>query len=500
MKILGFPEFVWIWNKHQGLDTPAIHLVMAKWLSKCWTTNKKEMLLEAFRSSGKSTIVGLFCAWLLRNDPRLRILVLSGDFALAQKMVRNAKRIIEAHPFTAELRPSNSDQWASAQFTVCRNAELRDPSMLAKGIMSNITGLRADVIICDDVEVPNTSDTPQKRNDLRTRLREIEYVLVSNGVQLYVGTPHAYHSIYSKRPNEDLGETSCFLEGFDRLELPLLDDDGNSAWPERFPIERIEAIRRRTGPRKFDSQMLLRPTSLSECRLDPDRLKAYDWELVHTVGNHESILTLGARRLVSASCWWDPSFGSPKEGDRTVVAALFTDDLGEYWLHRVCYLQHDPALVPEVDEATQLCRQVMNIVRDLYLPAISIETNGVGRFLPGLLRQLLRTTRTPCAVVEQVSVRNKALRIIDAFDAVLAAGRLNAHRSVWQTPFIEEMREWRPGAKVHDDGLDAVAGCLLSEPVRIRQNSSGDDAVSAPNAPAWRSSSRIHTVSTDFDL
>ena len=85
--------------------------------------------------------------------------MLAGDFALAKKMVRNAKRIIERHSLTAGLKPALSDHWASDQFTVKRRAELRDPSMLAKGIAANITGLRADIVICDDVEVPNTCDT-----------------------------------------------------------------------------------------------------------------------------------------------------------------------------------------------------------------------------------------------------------------------------------------------------------------------------------------------------
>jgi len=52
-------------------------------------------------------------------------------------------------------------------------------------------------------------------------------------------------------------------------------------------------------------------------------------------------------------------------------------------------------------------------------------------------------------------------------DPFLAAGRLHAHRRVWDTPFIAEMREWRPGRGERDDGLDAVSGCLLSEPVRL---------------------------------
>ena len=50
---------------------------------------------------------------------------------------------------------------------------------------------------------------------------------------------------------------------------------------------------------------------------------------------------------------------------------------------------------------------------------------------------------------------------------MLAAGRLHAHRDVWATPFVAEMREWRPGTRARDDGLDAVSGCLLAEPVRL---------------------------------
>ena len=53
------------------------------------------------------------------------------------------------------------------------------------------------------------------------------------------------------------------------------------------------------------------------------------------------------------------------------------------------------------------------------------------------------------------------------FDPLLAAGALRAHASVWQTPFVREMREWLPGGRGEDDGLDAVSGCILGQPVRL---------------------------------
>ncbi len=497
MKVVDFPEFVWIWNRHQGLTTPDLHVRIARWLGSRWQEGDRELVLLAFRNSGKSTLVGLFSAWLLLQDPNLRMLVLAADFALAKKMARNVKRVIERHPLTSRLKPRRADQWASDQFTVQRSSELRDPSMLSKGIDANITGLRADIVICDDVEVPNTCDSAAKRLDLRSRLREIDYVLVPGGLQLYVGTPHSYYTIYAGAGRADLEEDRPFLDGFKRLELPLLDHRERSRWPERFPVEKIESIRLRTGPCKFDSQMMLQPRNPAEGRLDPDLLKSYDTELVYAEGNSEARLTLDGRRLVSASCWWDPSYGSPGKGDSSVVAAVFTDEYGEYWLHRIKYLEHNPKITGEIDAATQMCRNITSFAHEFYLPAVTLETNGLGKFLPGLLRQQFREVGLSVPVIEKTATKNKDIRILEAFDAVLAANRLHAHRSVWDVPFIAEMREWRPGGRNRDDGLDAVAGCLLSEPVRLPRQPWLSPRTFRTRS-AWRPGVATAQATTDF--
>jgi hypothetical protein len=491
-------DFVWIWNWRQHMPTPALHIQICRWLSCAWKRGDRELLLLAFRSSGKSTLVGLFCAWLLLHDPDIRILVLAGDFALAKKMARNVKRVIERHPLTRRLRPLRSDNWASDQFTVVRATELRDPSVLAKGISANITGLRADVVICDDVEVPNTCDTAAKRFDLRHRLQEIDYVLSPGGVKLFVGTPHTFYSIYARDVRPETGEARPLLAHFERLELPVLDAHGRSRWKQRFPVEHLDAMRQTTGPAKFNSQMMLQPRSILESRLDPTRLRPYPAELEYAEGNRQTMLSLGGRRLLSASCWWDPAYGAPQAGDDSVIAAVFTDDQGDYWLHRVAYLRHDPAIREQVDEATQMCRQVAQFAKDLYLPAISVETNGLGRFLPGLLRNELRRAGVLCAVTERSSCRNKDLRIADAFDAVLAAGRLHAHESVLASRFVEEMREWRPGSRGRDDGLDAVAGCLLNEPVRLARVPPPKESELAFRN--WRPHTAATVVDPDYEL
>lgn len=195
-KKLSFEKFLIQWNKIQEISTPKHHLEIAKWLENVWKSEKKRGLLMAFRSSGKSTIVGVFCAWLLYQNPNIRILVVAADTVLARKMVRNVKRIIEVNPLLSEICPKKKSEWAAGSFTVVRDRELRDPSMLAVGLLSNATGSRADVIIYDDVEVPKNCDTFQKRQELRERLLEYNFILVPDGMQIFIGTPHTLDTIY----------------------------------------------------------------------------------------------------------------------------------------------------------------------------------------------------------------------------------------------------------------------------------------------------------------
>ena len=113
MMKIDFFEFMYVWFKLQGLKVPLHQKKIARWLSGLWCRGgERQALLMAFRNSGKSTVVGLFCAWVLYRSPSTRILVMAADHSLARKMVRNVKRIIEQHPLTKKLKPPRLDQWA----------------------------------------------------------------------------------------------------------------------------------------------------------------------------------------------------------------------------------------------------------------------------------------------------------------------------------------------------------------------------------------------------
>ena len=194
--ITAFYDFMDAWNHYINMETPAHHRRMMNFLVDVWCGDIRRGLLMAFRHSGKSTVVGIFVACVLYMQPNTRILILSAESNLAARMVNHVRNILENHPLCVDLVPKNKKEWASGRITINRSVGIREPSVVCQGIHGNITGARADLIICDDVEVPNTCNTPQKREALRERLRELDFILSPNGTMIYIGTPHTMDTIY----------------------------------------------------------------------------------------------------------------------------------------------------------------------------------------------------------------------------------------------------------------------------------------------------------------
>lgn len=194
--ITQFRAFLDEWNRILGFKTPAHHYQIMDFLVGVFTTSPRRGLLMAFRHSGKSTVVGIFAACVLYLYPQTRILILSAESGLAARMVGHIRHILENHPWCSDMIPTNKKEWATGRITINRPIGIREPSVICQGVYGNITGMRADLILCDDVEVPNTANTAQKRIALRERLRELDFILSPSGTMIYIGTPHAYDTIY----------------------------------------------------------------------------------------------------------------------------------------------------------------------------------------------------------------------------------------------------------------------------------------------------------------
>jgi hypothetical protein len=285
----------------------------------------------------------------------------------------------------------------------------------------------------------------------------------------------------------------------------VLDISTGCAWPERF--NRAEIARRRKETRTlnaWDSQYGLEAKPLTEVRLDPARITPYDVQPILRESNGASSLWLGKVRIVGAACRWDPSSGKLKS-DASALAALLQDDAGRR------YVQHVGAVTGEVAEFAEDGKtitggqvwQICDVVEQLNLPRITVETNGIGQFAPSILRAALKQRGlVRCAVVTKDSVANKNNRILEALEPLLLSrGMLWAHVDVLRTvkdgvsahsAFWTQMRDWNPAVKEQpDDFLDALAGAVTETPERFKGKVGKPTTARAHD---WRPAGGTHEV------
>ena len=252
-----------------------------------------------------------------------------------------------------------------------------------------------------------------------------------------------------------------FLRGYKLLKIPIVNATGAPAWPELFPLSRIDQLRQTVGARHFSSQMMLECTPLERARLDPGGLKFYDTEFDARVAR------IGEFHITGMTLYWDPATGRRHRDNSTCVLLCRDDKTRQIFIHDILYLT-----VPD-DEMFPLSRQcdmVLDFMGAHGLRHITIETNGLGIGLPEIMRDCAGKRGANICVNKIQNNKPKSDRILNAIEPLLSTGRLYAHTRVQNTPLLAEMLGWSPvGANgIHDDGLDAIAGAILDTPIPVR--------------------------------
>jgi hypothetical protein len=192
-----FRNFLYMAWKHLGLPDPThIQYDIADYIQH----GPKRRVVEAFRGVGKSWITSAFVVHQLLLDPTKNILVVSASKQRADDFSTFTLRLITEMPVLRHLIPRESQRNSKVAFDVGPAPASHAPSVVSKGITSQITGARADLIIADDVESLSNSQTTTMRDKLSEGVKEFDAVLKPGGNILFLGTPQTEASIYSALP------------------------------------------------------------------------------------------------------------------------------------------------------------------------------------------------------------------------------------------------------------------------------------------------------------
>ena len=497
-----FRNFMYIVWKHLNLPDPTtVQYDMADFIQNC----PRRSIIEAFRGVGKSYITAAFVVHQLLLDPQKKFMVVSASKQRADDFSTFTQRLILELPICQHLIATSEQRWSKIAFDVRPALASGSPSVKSVGITGQLTGSRADVIIADDIEVPNNSMTQMMREKLGEAVKEFDAVLKPEGKILYLGTPQCEMSLYNtltergyvmrvwpaRYPTAEDAEKAygerlapMLWEAMGESESPL---DGQPVDPKRFDDDDLLERELSYGKSGFALQFML-DTSMSD--IDRYPLKLSDL-MIMSVDKDQAPekLVYGVMKEIkdipnvglSGDRFFAPeaTVGSYVDYDGSV---LVIDPSGRgqdetayavvKMLNGFLYVAACGGVKGGYSEPT--LNKLATLAKEHKVNMVLIESNfGDGMFTE-LLKPILKKIY-PVTTEEVRHSKQKELRIIDTLEPVMNQHKLIIDPKVIQEDF-DSVQHHPPekaqrymltyqmtrvtkqrGALAHDDRLDALA-------------------------------------------
>lgn len=325
----------------------------------------------------------------LGNDTARQYLCLGNTQTAAKKSLSMVKQYIEEsaelEAVFPKLKPGGL--WTTESITVERESASRDPSVQTAGYHGDILGSRLDGILADDcLDFENTRNERMRREFdewIRTTVLSREL----DGAWCAFLT-NAWH---------ERDQVSLFAkDGWRVLRYPVLDGNGEPTWPERYPLRRIEEIRRKM-PRDFVRLYLCRPRSDADKTFIPESVAS-----CRELGRHHTLLERAPEWLhdlpggivVSGV---DLGASRRTKGGKTVLASIYVHPNG----------QIQPIGCKSGRGGSSWLFEQMGDVAERYGGVMVVEDNAIQKMLVEIAQE--RGEEIPVPVVPFQTGRNKVL-------------------------------------------------------------------------------------------
>ena len=283
---------------HPEREYGEIHEKVFRWLQNSTTPNQ---LLLLPRAHQKSHCIEVWVCWWITKHPETSILYVSATTTLAEAQLYAIKNTLTSAiyqrywPEMINEEEGKREKWSTGAISVDhpkRKAEgVRDFTCVAAGLTTNTTGLHAEVVIADDVVVPDNAYTEEGRRKCSAAMSQMASILNTGGLVKACGTryhPADQYSIWKDQImpvfNED-GQQIDEKPIWDIME-EVVETDGKFIWPRtaradgkmfgfnREELARISAMY--SDRTQFYAQYYNDPNDPESARLDCSRFQYYD--------------------------------------------------------------------------------------------------------------------------------------------------------------------------------------------------------------------------------
>lgn len=221
---------------------------------------------------GKSELASRrFPAWLLGTHPEIELVVASYNADKAREFGYEVRDIVRSSEYQA-LFPGvglKEDSRAADRWNTEAGGSFR-----AVGIGTALTGRGADVLLIDDpIKDDEEADSELRRERIWSWYSSVAYTRLSPGGRVVVIQTRWHEDDLTGRLLAEQGKGG---DKWTILELPAILSSGEALWPERYPLEHLERIKRVTLPRHWSALYQQRPSPEEGAYYKRDWFRYYD--------------------------------------------------------------------------------------------------------------------------------------------------------------------------------------------------------------------------------
>ena len=185
-----------------------LHIEVMEWLQ----SDENNHLLLLPRAHQKSHIMAVWAAWWITKNPETTIIYVSATATLAEAQLYAIKGILDNPiyrrywPEMTDVEEGKRERWNISEIIVDhpkRKVEgIRDATIKAVGLTSTTTGLHSDVLVYDDVVVPENAYTEEGRRKVAASLSQFASIRNAGGITKAAGTRYHPNDQYSTFKNQ----------------------------------------------------------------------------------------------------------------------------------------------------------------------------------------------------------------------------------------------------------------------------------------------------------
>lgn len=476
-----------------------IHQKIYKWMQDYslygrGTTQTSNKLIMLPRGHLKSHMVATWAAWVITNHPEVTVLYVSATSELAETQLFAIQNILGStiyqryFPEYVHPQEGKREKWNQHKLSIdheTRKKEgIRDATVSTAGLTTNTTGWHADIIIADDLVVPENAYTEDGREGVRKKSSQFTSIRNAGGFTMACGTRYHPSDIYATWRSQEFDVYNSEGDIVRRdpvweIQEFAVERDGLFLWPKTmrsdgkfygFDAQVLSRIRAEYSDRaQFYAQYYNDPNDPGSNRIDRSKFQYYDKRHLKQEGGNWYY----KRNKLNVYSAIDFAFTLSKKSDNTAIVVIGIDSEGFIYI-----LDID---VFKSDKISEYFQHVADLHSKWDFNKLRAEVTVAQSVIVRDLKDKLREEGLRLSIDEHRPTRHegtKAERIASALEHRYENMAVWHFKGGYTDMLEEELILARPA---HDDIKDALASAveIAVKPKRssYERNSAGNNVI-----------------------